>query len=131
MFSNNQNPWDLSNLFWQSLQNNEKEDRYRRDPRTGELGYYPMPPSTPTSHHLTAPPMPGFYGYYSQPPFFPKTQNIPQTQNTTQTESVPESQAEPTSSKKRSHRKKDESEKRATKKIEFWSPKEEFELVKA
>ncbi|MFS7984783.1 hypothetical protein Hanom_Chr11g00990641 [Helianthus anomalus] len=51
MFSSNQNPWDPTNPFWQSLQNNEQEDRYRRDPCTGELGYYPMPPSTLTSSH--------------------------------------------------------------------------------
>ncbi|MFS7938985.1 hypothetical protein Hanom_Chr05g00446251 [Helianthus anomalus] len=79
MFPNNQNPWDPSNSFWQSLQNNEQEDRYRRDPRTGELGYYLMPPSTPTSPYLTTPPMPGFYGYFSQPPFFPKTYPKPKT----------------------------------------------------
>ncbi|XP_022003742.1 glutathione S-transferase T3-like [Helianthus annuus] len=59
MFPNNQNPLDPNNPFWQTLQNNEQEDRYRRDPRTGELGYYPMPPSTPTSPHPTTPPMPG------------------------------------------------------------------------
>ncbi|MFS7962415.1 hypothetical protein Hanom_Chr08g00726361 [Helianthus anomalus] len=49
MFPNNQNTWDPTNPFWQSAPNNEQEDRYRRDPRTGELGYYPIPPSTPTS----------------------------------------------------------------------------------
>ncbi|XP_022040674.1 glutathione S-transferase T3-like [Helianthus annuus] len=135
MFPNNQNVWDTSHLFWQSVPNNpnnEQEDLYRRDPQMGELGYYLMPPSTPTSPHPTTPLIPGFYGYYSEPPFFP--QNIPQTQNTPQTESVPETQAEPTSSKcgrSRRHRKKDETETRAPKNVELWSPKEEFALAQA
>ncbi|MFS7992935.1 hypothetical protein Hanom_Chr12g01088151 [Helianthus anomalus] len=76
MFLNNQNAWDPNHPFWQSVPNNpknEQEDRYRRDPRTGELGYYPMPPCTSTSPHPTTPPIPGFYGYYSQTPCLPKT----------------------------------------------------------
>ncbi|MFS8020700.1 hypothetical protein Hanom_Chr16g01418701 [Helianthus anomalus] len=68
MFSNN--PCDPNNPFWQTKQNNEQEDRYCRDPRMGKLGYYPMPPTIPTSPHPTTQPMPPFFGYYSQPPFF-------------------------------------------------------------
>ncbi|KAJ0951265.1 hypothetical protein HanPSC8_Chr02g0057931 [Helianthus annuus] len=64
MFANNQNPWDLTNPFWKSVENNEQENRYRRDPRTGELGYNPVPPSTPTSPHPTTTLMRGFYGKY-------------------------------------------------------------------
>ncbi|XP_022001949.1 glutathione S-transferase T3-like [Helianthus annuus] len=56
--------------------------------------------------------------------------NIP-AQDTSEPEFVPETQVESSSIKKRSHKKKDETEKRATKKVEFWSPKEEFELAKA
>ncbi|MFS7939837.1 hypothetical protein Hanom_Chr05g00456681 [Helianthus anomalus] len=127
MFSNNQNMWDPNHPFWQSAPNNpnnEQEDRYRRDPRTGELGYYPMTRSTPTSPHLTTPPIPGFYGYYPQPPFFP--QSIPQN--------TPETQAEPTSSKggrSRRHRKKGDTETRSPKKVEKWTPREEFAFAQA
>ncbi|XP_022029539.1 glutathione S-transferase T3-like [Helianthus annuus] len=93
-----------------------------------------MPPSTPTSPHPTTPPIPGFYGYYSQPPLFP--QNIPQTQNTPEPEpeSVPETQAEPTFSKgvrSRRRRKKGETETHTPKKVELWTPKEEFALAQA
>ncbi|KAJ0683096.1 putative glutathione transferase [Helianthus annuus] len=56
--------------------------------------------------------------------------NIP-AQDTSETEFVPETQVESSSIKKRSHKKKDETEKRTPKKVEFWSPKEEFELAKA
>ncbi|XP_021985421.1 glutathione S-transferase T2-like [Helianthus annuus] len=56
--------------------------------------------------------------------------NIP-AQDTSETEYVPKTQVESSSIKKRSHKKKDETEKRTPKKVEFWSPKEEFELAKA
>ncbi|MFS8020699.1 hypothetical protein Hanom_Chr16g01418691 [Helianthus anomalus] len=81
MFPNN--PCDPNNPFWQTKQNNEQEDLYCRDPRTGKLGYYPMPLTTPTSSHPTTQPMPPFFGYYSQPPFFHSNipQDIPETQN--------------------------------------------------
>ncbi|KAJ0532729.1 hypothetical protein HanIR_Chr09g0400231 [Helianthus annuus] len=98
MFPNN--PWEPTNPFWQNMQNNEQEDRYRRDPRTGEVGYYPMPPTSP---HPTTQPMPPYFGYYSQPPFFPSNMpppNIPVTQDTSETEYVPENQVESSSIKK-------------------------------
>ncbi|MFS7977839.1 hypothetical protein Hanom_Chr10g00908741 [Helianthus anomalus] len=53
MFPNNPNPWDPNHPYWQ---NNEQEDRYRRDSRTGEVGYYPNATNNPnfsSSHHST------------------------------------------------------------------------------
>ncbi|MFS7917016.1 hypothetical protein Hanom_Chr03g00184081 [Helianthus anomalus] len=68
MFPNN--PWDPTHPFWQNMQNNEQEDRYRRDMLTGELGYYPMPPTTHTSSHPTTQPMtPIFRVLFSTPIF--------------------------------------------------------------
>ncbi|MFS7932393.1 hypothetical protein Hanom_Chr04g00367341 [Helianthus anomalus] len=79
MFPNN--PWDPTHPFWQNMQNNKQEDRYCRDPRTGELEYYPMPPTTPISPHPTTQPMPSFFGYYSQPPFFSLKHALKHTRN--------------------------------------------------